>query len=456
MRKIFKCVTSLLMGGLILVVSQTASSQTTKFSGGSLYMPSGNINLTGNYNVNFGADASGANAPWAIEYWSQAGGLNFHNPTVSGNEYKLFIKDNGNVGIGLGDNNPLAKLHVNGSTYIPSGQSYWIGATGDAGYRLRMNSGDYSAYIDYSPRLAIRAGTYEAMIFDGNGRVGIWNSSPQYMLDVASVIRVGGAVYLSDKRMKRDIKRLDTQVDSLMSVGTYSYNMATTADIRRLMSKDGKGDSSNNTREMFDTKRRHIGFLAQEVKTTFPGLVYEDSLGILSIDYIGFIPVLVETAKRQKNENKVLSAQLEAEASTNASQQDEIAELQKQVKDLSASLDACCKTNTVKLKASSEAETATTTGSVETTAGKGIELFQNTPNPFGKETTIAMTLPQAVKSASLYIYDLNGRQIKAIPVAERGEVSVLISDRELTAGMYHYALVADGGLVDTKVMVVTE
>jgi len=44
-----------------------------------------------------------------------------------------------------------------------------------------------------------------------------------------------------------------------------------------------------------DVERKHIGFLAQELREIFPELVYEDNKGSLSIDYISLIPVLVGT-----------------------------------------------------------------------------------------------------------------------------------------------------------------
>ncbi len=54
------------------------------------------------------------NGRWALEYYDAAGGLNFWRPwpnTNSGDGF-LFLKDNGNVGIGM--TNPSYKLDVNG------------------------------------------------------------------------------------------------------------------------------------------------------------------------------------------------------------------------------------------------------------------------------------------------------------------------------------------------------
>ena len=51
---------------------------------------------------------------------------------------------------------------------------------------------------------------------------------------------------------------------------------------------------------------------------------------------------------------------------------------------------------------------------------------------------------------------LSGRQLKQITLSERGEGSVTINGSELTAGIYLYALIADGREVDVKRMILTE
>ena len=83
-------------------------------------------------------------------------------------------------------------------------------------------------------------------------------------------------------------------------------------------------------------------------------------------------------------------------------------------------------------------------------------LFQNNPNPYNSETEIRMTLPEKAQHAAVMIYSLEGKQLKNIQVNDRGEVSVKILGNELTAGMYLYALIVDGKIVDTKKMILTQ
>ena len=83
-------------------------------------------------------------------------------------------------------------------------------------------------------------------------------------------------------------------------------------------------------------------------------------------------------------------------------------------------------------------------------------LEQNDPNPFTQTTVVRYTLPESVKSAFLYIYDLNGTQIDQKTLQDRGKSSVTLEAGSLAPGMYLYALVTDGKVIDTKRMIITK
>lgn len=93
---------------------------------------------------------------------------------------------------------------------------------------------------------------------------------------------------------------------------------------------------------------------------------------------------------------------------------------------------------------------------IDTPIGTVASLSQNAPNPFSETTTIAMTLPEDVAEAYIYIYDLQGRQVMAIPVEGRGATSVRVDGKTLSPGMFIYTLIADGKEVATKRMILTE
>ena len=69
---------------------------------------------------------------------------------------------------------------------------------------------------------------------------------------------------------------------------------------------------------------------------------------------------------------------------------------------------------------------------------------------------IRYSLPPTIAKADIYIYDMQGAQLKCIPAQGRGESQVALTARDLKAGMYLYALVADGALVDSKQMILTK
>ncbi|MDA3878917.1 MAG: T9SS type A sorting domain-containing protein [Prolixibacteraceae bacterium] len=77
-------------------------------------------------------------------------------------------------------------------------------------------------------------------------------------------------------------------------------------------------------------------------------------------------------------------------------------------------------------------------------------LNQNIPNPFSENTRIDITLPAEISNASLYVYNMQGKQIKAYTIQDRGNTSLTINGYALEAGMYLYALIAHGKEVIPK------
>ncbi|NJK97706.1 MAG: T9SS type A sorting domain-containing protein [Bacteroidales bacterium] len=83
------------------------------------------------------------------------------------------------------------------------------------------------------------------------------------------------------------------------------------------------------------------------------------------------------------------------------------------------------------------------------------QLFQNSPNPFSENTKIEYFLSENVTSASICIYNLNGEQLKSLSLYSRGKSNVEITKNELRPGIYIYSLIADGNVIDTKRMTLT-
>ena len=224
-------------------------------------------------------------------------------------------------------------------------------------------------------------------------------------------VTVNGVFVNSDSGLKSGVEELSGAGEALAAITPVSYTLAgQPASGTATLSADGEDAMQPQTPD----SRERFGFVAQEVREVFPQLVSEDEDGYLSVDYIGFIPVLVDAVRE-------LSAKVEEQEQT-------IAAL----------------TNAAQRKAAAGI------------AGTVCELAQNRPNPFTDTTVIGCTVPDGVAQACILVYDLQGKQLMRLEVQGRGETSVTLDGRTLGAGMYIYSLVADGQEVATRRMILTD
>lgn len=190
------------------------------------------------------------------------------------------------------------------------------------------------------------------------------------------------------------------------------------------------GDSAKKSRPILDEKsqqftKKHFGLIAQELQEVYPDLVYESPDGMLAVDYVGLIPVLIQSIQELKSqidmltisESAVMSVKQAIKSSGGSS-----------INDFDTSLEEV----------------------------KNVSLEQNAPNPFSNNTEIKYSLPQTVNTAYLCIYDLQGRQLKQITLSKRGNNSEIITGSEFTPGIYLYTLIVDGQPTDVKKMILTE
>ena len=230
-------------------------------------------------------------------------------------------------------------------------------------------------------------------------------------------VKITGAVTAlsftpSDKRLKKNITQLDQpkSLSGILSLKPVEYNL----EQRFIKSK---GDTAKVDKPYYDEKsqlytKKHFGLLAQEIQTIYPDLVYEDQEGYLAVDYIGIVPLLIQSVKE-------LSAKVDA-LSTNG------AKLKSAVADDFSGINLPC------------------------------QLYQNVPNPFSTSTIIKYSLSNDITTASILIFDMQGKLLKTEPLKGIGEGSITIHGSSLTPGMYIYALVANGKEIDTKRMILTK
>ncbi|MBN1414676.1 MAG: tail fiber domain-containing protein [Bacteroidales bacterium] len=218
---------------------------------------------------------------------------------------------------------------------------------------------------------------------------------------------------LSDERYKENVRDINDALDLITRLKGIRYNLI----------PENVADDSTLSEALLEKKKKEqkadrLGFIAQDVNKVIPEAVYyDDSTDIYGIDYTKIIPVLVEAIKEQQ----AIIKSLQSGSSSD------------------------------KLKSTAGA------GGQENPASEDVPLlYQNFPNPFTESTRIEYYLPDDIGSAVIFIYDMSGLQLKSVPVSGTGYGNVTINANELKAGMYMYTLIADGQVIDTKRMILTD
>ena len=83
-------------------------------------------------------------------------------------------------------------------------------------------------------------------------------------------------------------------------------------------------------------------------------------------------------------------------------------------------------------------------------------MNQNDPNPFAEETDITYFLPETVGNATIMFYDNTGVIIKSVELQSKGNGTLDLYASDLSSGMYTYALIVDGKMIDSKKMMKTK
>jgi hypothetical protein len=122
-------------------------------------------------------------------------------------------------------------------------------------------------------------------IYD-NGNVWIWTSNPSYKLDVNGTIRASSFLYSSDKRLKKDIKTIDSALEKILKLRWVEFNWK----------KDSKKD---------------IWLIAQEVEKVFPNLVKTDVNWYKSVKYANLVSPIIEAIKELSNKVNIILKQQE-------------------------------------------------------------------------------------------------------------------------------------------------
>jgi trimeric autotransporter adhesin len=364
-------------------------------------------NTTGYYNQAYGPYALSRNTTGRLNVATGAVAL-FWNVSGFGNTAHGYAALQGTttgnyntaVGIGAGSINTTGSFN----TAIGANAGNAVGATGI----------EYSTALGYG---ATNTGSYQVRIGNSN------------------VSSIGGQVSwstLSDGRFKKDIKEDVSGLDFISKLRPVSYTVDREAVDKFLRIPDSLRNNSAAARKM---GIRQTGFVAQEVDAVIKktGYVFhgveapQSENEHYSIRYAEFVVPLVKAVQELNTLLKEQSAQHEATTAQHAAEITALKEQLRSYEGLGRSLSAN--------------ETL---------------LYQNNPNPFSSDTEIKMSLPESTTNARVIVYNMEGRQLKELIVKGRGETSVKVSASEFQAGMYLYALLVDGKVVDTKRMILTK
>ncbi len=214
---------------------------------------------------------------------------------------------------------------------------------------------------------------------------------------------------ISDGRQKEKIRDIEKPLELILNIKGVKY------DLKKEYAYDETIIQDPDDILMLEEKRKNkFGFIAQDVYEVIPEVVrYDDSTDVYGMEYMELIPVLVEAIKVQN---------------------EMILKLEEKIKD----------------KDEKSAEEPIIEDDAKATLGK------NRPNPFNENTIIDYYLPSTVHNAVLYVYDLQGKQLRNIKINEREKGQVIIYGSELQAGIYHYSLIADGHIIGIEKMVLTD
>jgi len=251
----------------------------------------GNLITSGSANTIIGANA-GSNIT--------TGSKNTIIGTYNGNQGGLNITTSSNyIVLSDGDGNPRGMFNSNGyfeaspSGGFPDGTNLTYhyfsspvsaGASGDQVLMCRADSASFagSVFFTRGNRNTVNS-TFNSLICRNGNDTGVF--AVRDSGNCANTNNSYGAY--SDIALKENIADATPKLDALMQVKIRHYNLKAKPE------------------------EKHIGVIAQELETVFPGLVETDNEGIKNVKYSIFVPMLIKAIQELKLEVETLKSQLQ-------------------------------------------------------------------------------------------------------------------------------------------------
>jgi hypothetical protein len=251
------------------------------------------------YRLKFGVAITGTNAGSAsIMQHGQPDGYNVLTLGAQ-NNYMMYLNGNTNR-IGINTNQPDGKLEIKSNSNQTTPQMLLREEENDY-TRFRMMNTAATFYWDIAGKpQATNATSVLNFYFSGSSDV-------LQLRGDGNATLMGVLTENSDARLKKDIHPISGALSKLVQLSGYTYFW-----------KASNRDSTLQT-----------GVLAQEVEKVLPELVKKDDKGILSVNYSGLIPVLIQSVKEQKE-------MIDSQADELKSLKEQVANLAKTLQALSA------------------------------------------------------------------------------------------------------------------------
>lgn len=278
-------------------------------------------------------------------------------------------------------------------------------------------------------------------------------------------IHVTGTVYLANPAVVSD-QMFKDNVNTLSNISSI---------IDQLNPVSYEYDTAFNNRMHFADGIQY-GFIAQEVETILPSLVYEgqmaevkDSLGNIidsaqsykALNYNGLFALLTKGIQEQQDVIEEQDSVIDVLDATVTYQDSLINDLNARLSALESCLSnilpELCQVNSTAIMQNDEQTQEAIVNQLEIILKdeKSIVLEQNVPNPFAEQTVINYYIPSTVQKAQIHFYNLEGQLINTVEVNEFGNGQLKVFGSDLSSGTYTYTLVADGKVIATKKMVKT-
>lgn len=224
----------------------------------------------------------------------------------------------------------------------------------------------------------------------------------------------------SDANIKENIRDISHITDKIVKLRPVNF------DFKASYYDSVAGDYKN---ELLENRFNRVGLIAQEVQDIFPELVCSNgNNGLLGINYIDFIPYIIQALKEQHS----------------------------LIDSLQQELIICCENNKNINSSSNSKSYEDHEKSDFIQLNKRVKLFQNSPNPFDESTTIKYSIPENVRNANILVFDMQGGLLKSFTDLSSLSGEVIIYGGEFKAGMYMYSLIVDGKEIETKRMILTK